>query len=88
MLLSETPSGQESRINALRAGLGDRGYVEGKNVTIELRSANGNYDRLSGLAADLAGLKVDVIVAFGTKAALAAKRATTTIPIIDPVMGG
>ena len=63
------------------------GYVEGKNIAIEIRSADGNYDRLPGLAAELASLKVDVIVAFGTKAVSAAKRATTTIPIVDPVMG-
>src|SRR5439155_27327512 len=58
-----------------------------KNIAIELRSAEGNYDRLSELAVELARLKVDVIVAFGTKAVLAAQRATTTIPIVDPVMG-
>jgi putative ABC transport system substrate-binding protein len=85
-LISETLSGQASRVDALRAGLRNHGYVEGKNIAIEIRSADGNYDRLPGLAAELASLKVDVIVAFGTKAVSAAMRATTTIPIVDPVM--
>jgi len=83
-LISETLSGQASRIEALRAGLRDRGYVEGKNIAIEFRSAEGNYDRLPGLAAELADLKVDVLVAFGIKALAAASGATTTIPIVIP----
>jgi putative ABC transport system substrate-binding protein len=87
LLIPETPSVEASRIEALRAGLRDRGYVEGSNMAIELRSAEGNYDRLSELAAELAKLKVDVIVAFGTKAVSAAQHATATIPIVDPVMG-
>jgi putative ABC transport system substrate-binding protein len=86
-LSSETLSSEASRIDALRVGLRDRGYVEGKNIAIDSRAADGDYDRLPGLAAELAKLKVDVIVAFGTKAVLAAMRATTTIPIVDPVMG-
>ena len=86
-LMSETLFAQESRIEALRAGLRDRGYVEGKNIVIEIRSAEGNYDRLPELAAELASLKVDVMVAFGEKAVSAAKRATATIPIVVPVMG-
>jgi putative ABC transport system substrate-binding protein len=86
-LMSETLSAQASRIEALRAGLFERGYVEGKNISIEIRSADGNYDRLPALAAELAGLKVDVIVAFGAKAVSAAKGATTTIPIVVPAIG-
>jgi putative ABC transport system substrate-binding protein len=86
-LISETQPASASRIEALRAGLRDYGYVEGKNLTIELRSADGNYDRLPELAAELVKLKVDVIVAFGTKAVTAAKNATATIAIVDPVMG-
>jgi putative ABC transport system substrate-binding protein len=86
-LVSETVASQRSRLDALRAGLRDRGYVEGRNIVIEVRSADGKYDRLPSMAAELAGLKVDVIVAFGTKAVLAATAATTTIPIVDPVMG-
>ena len=86
-LISETVSGQASRVDALRLGLSDRGYVEGKNIGVETRSADGNYDLLPGLAAELVSLKVDVIVAFGTKAAVAAMRATATIPIVEPIMG-
>jgi putative ABC transport system substrate-binding protein len=86
ILISETVSGQARRVDALRAGLRDHGYIEGKNIAIEIRSADGNYDRLPELAAELTRLKVDVIVAVGTKAVLAAMHATTTIPIVDPVM--
>ncbi len=86
-LISETLSGQAGRVEALRTSLRDRGYVEGKNIAIEFRSAEGNYDRLPELAVELARLKVDVLVAFGSKAVLAAKRATTTIPIVVPVIG-
>jgi len=86
ILISETVSGQAGRVGALRAGLRDRGYIEGKNIAIEIRSADGNYDRLPELAAELTRLKVDVIVASGTKAVLAAMHATATIPIVDPVM--
>ncbi len=83
-LIAETLSGQASRIEALRAGLRDLGYVEGRNIAIELRPADGDYDRLPGLAAELVRLKVDVLVAFGIKALVAAKGATTTIPIVIP----
>ncbi len=83
-LISEPLSDQASRIEALRAGLRDRGYAEGKDIAIEIRSAEGNYDRLPGLAAELAGLKVDVLVAFGIKALAAATRVTKTIPIVIP----
>ena len=86
-LISETLAGQAGRIAALRAGLRELGYIEGKNIAIATRSADGNYDRLPGLAAELADLKVELIVAFGSKAVSAAKLATTTIPIVDPVMG-
>ena len=87
LLIPEAPSVEATRVDALRVGLRERGYVEGKNIVIDLRSAEGNYDRLPELAADLTKLKVDLIVAFGTKAVSAAQRATTTIPIVDPVMG-
>jgi putative ABC transport system substrate-binding protein len=83
-LISETLSSQASRIEALRGGLRDRGYVEGKNIAIEVRSAEGNYDRLPDLAAELTRLKLDVLVAFGIKALAAASGATTTIPIVIP----
>jgi putative ABC transport system substrate-binding protein len=86
-LMSETLSAQADAIDAVRAGLDDHGYVDGRNILIELRAADGDYDRLPKLAAELVRLNVDVIVAFGTKAVSAAVRATATIPIVDPSMG-
>src|SRR5882672_3392050 len=76
-----------------RQGLRDAGYVEGRDVVIEWRSANGDYARIPELAADLVQRKVDVIVVESTVAAQAAKRATSTIPIVmalvaDPVASG
>jgi putative ABC transport system substrate-binding protein len=79
---SESVSNQANRVEALRAGLRDLGYVEGKNIGIEFRWGEGKYDRLPELAAELVRLKVDVIVTSGSKATVAAKRATTTIPIV------
>ncbi|HXZ44513.1 MAG TPA: ABC transporter substrate-binding protein [archaeon] len=78
---------------AFRQGLRDLGWVEGQNIAIEVRSAEGKYDRLPELAAELVRLKVDVIFASTTPAALAAKHATTTIPIVigfvaDPIGSG
>ena len=92
-LSSESASNQAKRLEALRTGLRELGYVEGKNIVIEIRWAEGNYDRLPALAAELVGLKVSVVVASGTKATLAAMRATTTVPIVmgstgDPVALG
>jgi putative tryptophan/tyrosine transport system substrate-binding protein len=75
-------SNQANRLEALRSGLRDLGYVEGRNIGIESRWAEGRYERLAELAAGLVALKVDVIVAAGTKATLAAARATTSIPIV------
>jgi putative ABC transport system substrate-binding protein len=74
-------------VEALVLGLRDQGYVVGKNLTIEYRWADGKYDRLPGLAAELLGLNVDLIVTQGTPAALAAKRATSTVPIVMAIVG-
>jgi putative ABC transport system substrate-binding protein len=79
--------------NAFLQGLRDLGYIEGKNIAIEYRFADGKPERLPGLAAELIGLKVDVIVTLGTPAAVAAKQATLMIPIVmalisDPVGAG
>ena len=75
---------------ALIAGLREFGYVEGKNIIIEYREAQGKYERLPGLAAEMVQMKVDVIVAAAPNAVQAARQATTTIPIVmvrtaDPV---
>jgi putative ABC transport system substrate-binding protein len=80
-------------MESLRAAVRDLGYVEGKNLVIESRWADGNYDRLPDLATQLVALKVDFILTSGTPGARAAKSATTTIPIImvtsgDPVAVG
>jgi len=75
-------SGYARQVEALRAGLRDLGYVEGKNIVIEYRWAEGNFERLPQLAAELVRLKVDIIVAHGTPGILAAKSVTTTIPIV------
>src|SRR6516162_10327726 len=71
-------------LSGLFYGLRDLGYVEGQNLIIERRSSEGRAERWSELAAELVGLKVDVIVVSTTPAALAAKKATGTIPIVFP----
>src|SRR6266446_4245728 len=78
---------------AFLQGLRDLGYVEGRNLVIEYRDAEGKFERLPALAAELVALKVDVIVVGGTPQALVAKQATRTLPIVfaaagDPVTSG
>src|SRR5262249_19327401 len=72
----------EKQLEALRAGLRDLGYLEGKNLLIEYRWAEGKYDRLSTLADELVRLRVEVLVTHGTPGAFASKRATNAIPIV------
>jgi ABC-type uncharacterized transport system substrate-binding protein len=82
-----------ARVDAFRQGLRDLGYIEGKTIVIEYRYADGKFDRLPALAAELVGLKVNVIVSGGASATGPAKEATATIPIVmtndnDPVSSG
>jgi putative tryptophan/tyrosine transport system substrate-binding protein len=93
VLISARPSIASPRIQALQRGLSDLGYVEGKNVVIEYRYAEGKVESVSDLAADLVRLKVDIIVTDTSNATEAAKNATTKIPIVfttanDPVGDG
>ncbi len=84
---STSSSDYASQIEAFRSGLRELGYVEGKNLVIEFRWADGNYERLPGLAAELVRSKPDVLVTHGPPGALAAKKATDTIPIVLGVIG-
>jgi|SRR5215510_1339897 len=88
-----SPSAMSTRTEAFRQGLRELGYVEGKNIVIEWRSAEGKRDRVPSLAAELVRLKVDIIVTAGPPATRSAKEATVTIPIVfaqdgDPVASG
>jgi putative tryptophan/tyrosine transport system substrate-binding protein len=90
---NQSPGPAAPNVAAFRQGLSETGYVEGQNATIEYRWAEGHYDRLPALAADLVDLKVEVVVAGGgLPSALAAKNATSTIPIVfivgDPIASG
>jgi ABC-type uncharacterized transport system substrate-binding protein len=92
-LLGGSSSVYSAWIDVFRQGLKEFGYIEGKNIAIEYRYAEGKADRLPVLAADLVGLKVDVIVASSTPNVLAVRKASATIPIVfvsisDPVASG
>src|SRR3954462_9792096 len=82
-----------ARGGALRSGLRELGYIEGKNIAIEFRWADNDYERLPGLAEELVRAKVDLIVTASTPGAMAAKKATRSIPIVlasvgDPLSTG
>lgn len=92
-LIAGSPSAYSTPIEAFRHGLRELGYVEGQNIIIEYRYAEGQENRLADIAAEMVRLKVEVIVATGTQATSAAEKATTTIPIVmgaagDPVGTG
>jgi putative tryptophan/tyrosine transport system substrate-binding protein len=82
VLSSDSPGPAAANVAALRQGLSETGYVEGQNLAIEYRWAEGRYDRLPAFAADLVGRKVDVIVTSGATGIAAAKGATSAIPIV------
>jgi ABC-type uncharacterized transport system substrate-binding protein len=87
-ILEAIPAAQNAaNLAALRKGLRDLGYVEGRNLIIEYRSADGRAERFPDLASELVRLKVDLIVTRGTPAARAAKNATGTIPVVMATMG-
>jgi putative tryptophan/tyrosine transport system substrate-binding protein len=93
LLMGTSASAISARIEAFRQGLRELGYVEGKNIVIELRSTEGKLDRLPDRAVELVRLKVDVILTTGPNSTRAAKEATSTIPIVmafdnDPVGNG
>ena len=83
----------EPALSAFKQGLQELGYVEGKNLALQLRFADGKLERVPGLATELVSLKVDIIVSFGTVTTIALQRATSTIPVVmastfDPVGNG
>jgi putative ABC transport system substrate-binding protein len=92
-LSGRTADSDASRLVSFRRGLADVGYAEGRNVAVEYRFADGRYDRIPAMAADLVSRRVAVIAAGDTTAALAVKAETATIPIVfgvgtDPVRTG
>ena len=88
-ILEPIPAARNAaNLDALRKGLRELGYVEGRNLVIEYRSADGRAERFPDLASELLRLKVDLIVTRGTPAAIATKNATETIPVVMATMGG
>ena len=87
ILITTTASVQSARLEAFRQRLRENGYVEGKNIVIEYRYAEGKLERLPDLAAELVRLKVDVIVTASEPAILAAKKSSPTIPIVFTIAG-
>jgi putative ABC transport system substrate-binding protein len=93
MLMSSSASSRRSRLDDFRNGLRELGYVERQNILIEYRYANGKLDQLPALAAELVGLKLELIVTTGNEAVQAVKNTTRTLPIVmafsgDPVAAG
>ena len=84
---NSTAALETNLVDAFREGLRELGYEEGRNIAIEYRWAEGNYDRFPMLAAELIATKVDAIVTAGTPAALAVKSATTTVPLVMVAVG-
>jgi len=84
---NSTEALEANLVGPFREGLRERGYVEGRDLTIEYRWAEGAYERFPALIAELIALKVDIIVTAGTPAALAVKRSTTTIPVVMAAIG-
>jgi putative ABC transport system substrate-binding protein len=81
-----SPALERELVEAFRQRLGDLGYVDGQNVVIEYRSAEEKRERLPALAAELVALRVDVLVTLATSGALAARQATTTVPVVVAAM--
>ena len=84
---NSTAALEANLVDAFREGLRELGYEEGRNIVIEYRWADGKYDQFPALVAELIAAKVDVIVTAGTPAALAVKKATTTVPLIMVAVG-
>lgn len=82
-----TPALESALVEGFRQGLAENGYVEGKNIDVHFRWAEGKMDAIPAIVAELIALKVDVLVTAGTPAALAAKKATTTVPIVMAAVG-
>ena len=84
---SATAAGSAKPVQSLRSGLREFGYVEGANIAMEFQWAEGTYERLPRLAAELIATNVDVLIVHGTPAALVAKQASATIPIVMAIIG-